>query len=227
MGMRVFSALGNVLILAFGIAWAPHAPPDSSPPFPTELQIFPQGVAFRAAQAAPPEAGPFNVKPQRGVQGRSASEPAPPPPTSNSRMQPAPQIWAIAKSALENPLQEETFWPWVEEGMLIALERKSPQAVALGGKIQFVATLVNRTDSQLHLIAEVIVLKGNGSQETLISNYALQLGVDKEFRVPFGMAAKAPRFAPGMTHFIAFLRDAQGELVDRASITFMLTLPIH
>lgn len=174
-----------------------------------------------------PQAGPSHVEPQGGVQDKSAPEPAAASTTSNSRMQPAPQAWSVAESAFEKPLQEEASWPWVEEGMLIALERKSPQAVALGGKMQFVATLVNRKDSKLHVIAEVIVLKGDGSQETLISGYPMQLIKDKEFRVPFGMAAKAPRFAPGVTQFIAFLRDAQGQLVDRASITFMITLPIH
>ena len=227
MGMRVFSVLGNVLILTLGVALTSVAPPDSSTPAPTELQIFPQGVALQTAPLALPEADPFNVEPQGGVQDQSAPEPAAASTTSNSRRQPAPQVWSVAKSAFEKPLQEEASWPWVEEGMLIALERKSPQAVALGGKMQFVATLVNRTDSKLHVIAEVIVLKGDGSQETLIPSYPVQLGRGKEFRVSFAMAAKAPRFAPGVTQFIAFLRDAQGDLVDRASITFMITLPIH
>ena len=116
---------------------------------------------------------------------------------------------------------------WIEEGQLISLERQSPQTLPLGDKMEFLATLTNHTQGGLKLVAEVIVIKGDGSQETLIPSYPVQLGRGKEFRVPFAMAAKGTRFAPGVTQFIAFLRDAQGDLVDRASITFMLTLPLH
>lgn len=116
---------------------------------------------------------------------------------------------------------------WLQEGELINLERKSPQAVIVGQKMKFVATLVNDTDSKMNLVAQVVVRKGDGSEETLIPNYGLQLGKGKSFRVPVGMAAKEKRFPPGLTKFIAFLRDKHGQLVDEASITFMITVPFE
>jgi len=114
---------------------------------------------------------------------------------------------------------------WLQAGEMIDIERKSPQALLIGEKMKFVATLVNHTASKLNLVAQVVVRKGDGSEETLIPNYGLQLGKGKSFRVPVGMAAKEKRFPPGVTKFIAFLRDNHGQLVDEASITFMITLP--
>ena len=116
---------------------------------------------------------------------------------------------------------------WMQEGELIDLERKSPEEIQLGENMKFVAILVNRTDSKLNLVAEVLIRKGDGSLETLIPNYNLQLGKGKEFRVPVGMAAKERRFPPGLTQFVALLRDKQGALIDQAQITFKLTLPLH
>ncbi len=114
---------------------------------------------------------------------------------------------------------------WIQEGEMINIERKSPQALSVGDKMKFVATLVNHTDTRLNLVAQVVVRKGDGSEETLIPNYGLQLGQGKSFRVPVGMAAREKRFPPGITKFIAFLRDKQGQLIDEASITFMIALP--
>jgi hypothetical protein len=116
---------------------------------------------------------------------------------------------------------------WIKEGEMIDLERKSPEEIELGENMKFVATLINRTDSKLNVVAEVLIRKGDGTLETLIPNYKLQLGKGKEFRVPVGMAAKARRFPPGITQFVALLRDNHGALIDQAQITFKLTLPLH
>lgn len=225
---RWTGALGGGLILALGIALTsePLTEPSASP-LPA-LQLYPQAVRLQTPPSLLSEHSPASVEQDAGTPPLGVSpEPASVLAVTTRESQAAPKAVSVENDALEPSLQNETPRLWVEEGVLIALERKSPQTITLGGKIQFTATLVNRTDAHLRLIAEVVVLKGDGSQETLISGYPLQLSVGKEFRVPFGIAAEPPRFAPGLTQFIAFLHDAQGELVDRASITFMLTLPLH
>lgn len=115
---------------------------------------------------------------------------------------------------------------WLEEGRFIALQRKSPQALFSGDKMKFVATLVNSTQARWNLVAEVLVNKSDGSQETLISHYKLHLNKGKQLRVPMAMSAKPSRFPPGLTQFVAFLRDPSGQIIDRASISFVVRLPL-
>jgi len=115
---------------------------------------------------------------------------------------------------------------WLEEGRFIALQRKSPQALFSGDKMKFVATLVNSTQARWNLVAEVVVNKSDGSQETLISHYKLHLNKGKQLRVPMAMSAKPNRFPPGLTQFVAFLRDPSGQIIDRASISFVVRLPL-
>lgn len=210
--MRKLVVLISVLILAQGLSTTPMTPLAEA----AALALL--GVLPDHFQAAPPPA---------------LAEPARPIVRANEAKRPMPQTYAgglIEKpNATRKPLPVQVVeqMAWMKEGQLIALERKSPQAIDIGSKMKFVATLVNHTDGRLHLVAEVIVRKGDGSKETLIPGYALQLGKGKSFRVPVGMAAKAKRFPPGLTQFIAYLRDRQGQLIDQASITFMVSLPLH
>jgi len=117
--------------------------------------------------------------------------------------------------------------PLIRDGKFIHVELESPQVVAPGDRMKFVATLFNATDARWNLVAEIVVRKGDGSQETLLQGYPLRLASGRRMRVPLGLKAREQRFPPGITEFVAFLRDRQGELVDRASIAFVVTVPLH
>jgi len=117
--------------------------------------------------------------------------------------------------------------PLIRDGKYIHVELKSAQIVSMGDPMKFVATLFNATDAHWNLVAEIVVRKGDGSQETLLQGYPLRLASGRQMRVPLGLKAREQRFPPGITEFVAFLRDRQGELVDRASIAFVVTVPLH
>jgi|GEM_PF-5665208 len=206
--VRRSAMVASVLILAQSLSTPPMTPSVEAASLAL-LGVFPDD--FQAAPPPTPTAVSAVKSVQPDVKRVKADEPTV-----------VPQ-----DERLPVPVQVIKQMAWLKEGQLIALERKSPQTLNIGGKMKFVATLINHTGARLNLVAEVVVRKGDGSKETLIPGYALQLGKGNRFRVPVGLAAKAQRFPPGLTQFSAYLWNRQGQLIDQASITFMVSLPLQ
>ncbi len=147
------------------------------------------------------------------------------PPGWQGPLPPPEETVAVAPQSLRPVAPEPD--PLIRDGKYIHVELKSAQIVSMGDPMKFVATLFNATDAHWNLVAEIVVRKSDGSQETLLRGYPLRLASGRRMRVPLGLKAKEQRFPPGVTEFVAFLRDRQGELVDRASIAFVVTVPLH
>ncbi|MFN4218241.1 MAG: hypothetical protein ACK4HB_03035 [Candidatus Bipolaricaulia bacterium] len=105
-------------------------------------------------------------------------------------------------------------------GRAVRLEPLGSLAVPVAGRIEFAATLINIQTSDWRVIGELYVTKGDGTSEKLFGPRAIRLGRAQTLRLPVGFAAK--RFPPGPTQFIAVLKDQNGQVIDRAALTFTI-----
>lgn len=117
--------------------------------------------------------------------------------------------------------------PYYVPGNLITLKPTAPFEVSADGRVKFSAILVNRGDTALSLTGELIVIKGDGTTATLLPSYGLKLKAGQKIQLPVELAVKSWHFPPGRTEFLAILRDLQGEIIDRASVTFQISVPLQ
>ncbi len=114
----------------------------------------------------------------------------------------------------------------VVPGELVNLQPAGSIVVTLTGTIQFIATLINPHSKAWSVMGELLVKKADGTTLTLLAPRQIRLGRGQTLRLPVGLPADPATFPPGLNEFIAILRDLQGNLIDRASVTFILTLDI-
>jgi hypothetical protein len=119
--------------------------------------------------------------------------------------------------------------PFYVPGKIVTL-KPDPDAsfeVAANGSLKFTAILVNQGKEGLRLTGELIVIKGDGTMETLLAPRALRLKAGQRLQLPVELAVQAWGLPPGEVEFLAILRDLQGAIVDKASISFRITLPLE
>lgn len=166
-----------------------------------------------------PEEGPSLVGPAPGTVNESAPDPA--------EAGPAPEEEEI--TAAGEPERVEAERPSFVPGRIVAL-RPDPDAsfeVAADGSIKFTAILVNQGEEGLKLTGELIVIKGDGTTETLLAPRALRLKAGQRLQLPVELAVRTWGFPPGDVEFLAILRDLQGTIVDRASVSFKITVALE
>lgn len=112
--------------------------------------------------------------------------------------------------------------PAVIPGRAVRLEPLGSLTVPVSGRIEFAATLVNIQTNDWRVIGELYAIRGDGMSEKLFGPRAIRLGRAQTLRLPVGFAAK--RFPPGPTRFIAILKDQTGQVIDQATITFIIEL---
>lgn len=114
----------------------------------------------------------------------------------------------------------------VVPGELVNLQPAGSIVVPLTGTIQFIATLINPHSKAWNVIGELLVKKADGTTLTLLAPRQIHLSKGQTLTLPVGLHADPSTFSPGLNEFIAILRDLQGNLIDQASVTFILTLDI-
>lgn len=110
--------------------------------------------------------------------------------------------------------------PAILPGRAIRLEPSGALTIPSSGRIEFTATLVNIQASGWRVIGELYINKGDGTSEKLFGPRAIRLGRTQTLRLPVSFAAN--RFPPGPTQFIALLKDKDGQIIDRAVLTFTI-----
>lgn len=113
-------------------------------------------------------------------------------------------------------------------GKAIQLLPTGPTEISLlsNGQIRFVATLINERNNFWHITVTGMVELADGSRVTVLEPQSLWMVPGQELRLPVALAADPARFPPGWTQFKALLRDDQGQIIDEASINFLLTLDL-
>ena len=113
-------------------------------------------------------------------------------------------------------------------GKAIQLLPTGPTEISLlsNGQIRFVATLINEHNSFWHITVTGMVVLADGSKVTVLQPHSLWMVPGQQLRLPVALAADPTRFPPGWTQFEALLRDDQGQIIDQASINFLLTLDL-
>lgn len=114
----------------------------------------------------------------------------------------------------------------VVPGELVNLQPSGSIVVPLTGTIQFIATLINPHHKAWKVIGELLVKKADGSVLILLAPREIRLARGQTLTLPVGLPADPSTFSPGLNEFVAILRDLQGNLIDQASVTFILTLDI-
>jgi len=114
----------------------------------------------------------------------------------------------------------------VVPGELVNLQPTGSIVVPLTGTIQFIATLINPHSKAWNVIGELLVKKADGTTLTLLAPRQIHLSRGQTLTLPVGLSADPSTFSPGLNEFIAILRDLQGNLIDQASVTFILTLDL-
>jgi hypothetical protein len=113
-------------------------------------------------------------------------------------------------------------------GKAIQLLPTGPTEISLlsNGQIHFVATLINEHNSFWHITVTGMVELADGSKVTVLQPHSLWMVPGQELRLPVALTADPARFPPGWTQFKALLRDDQGQIIDQASVNFLLTLDL-
>ncbi|MGQ9601657.1 MAG: hypothetical protein ACUVUT_03130 [Candidatus Bipolaricaulia bacterium] len=130
---------------------------------------------------------------------------------------------------LESPSAEGDERPFYVPGRIVTL-RPEPEAsfeVAPDGKIKFTAILVNESKEGLKLMGELILVKGDGTKETLLAPRPLRLKAGQRLQLPVELAVRAWGLPQGEVEFLAILRDLQGAIVDQASVSFKITVALE
>lgn len=180
-----------------------------------ELDLGSRGKTPIAVPA--PEEGPSLMGPALGA----VSEPAPGPAEAEPALE--------EKIAAGEPEGVEAGKPSYLPGRIVTL-RPDPDTsfeVAPDGSIKFTAILVNHGEEGLRLTGELIVIKADGTKETLLAPRALRLKAGQRLQLPVELAVQAWGLPPGEVEFLAILRDLQGAIIDRASVSFKITLPLE
>lgn len=131
----------------------------------------------------------------------------------------------LTSCALEN-LSACSLASLVVPGELVNLQPAGSIVVPLTGTIRFIATLINPHSKAWNVIGELLVKKADGTTLTLLAPREIHLSRGQMLRLPVGLPADPSTFPPGLNEFVAILRDLQGNLIDQASVTFILTLDI-
>lgn len=179
-----------------------------------DSQIVPSAVAERPNSERPALSAP----PAEPLQDS--------PPQPDLYLNDDPEAGAASASDGSPPGEVEPE-PYYVPGNLITLKPTAPFEVSADGRVQFSAILVNRGDTALSLTGELIVIKGDGTTATLLPSYGLKLKAGQKIQLPVELAVKSWHFPPGRTEFLAILRDLQGEIIDRASVTFQISVPLQ
>lgn len=148
---------------------------------------------------------------------------------SQSNLQPTgqPQQLDAAPLADMRPSGDGYGEPYYVPGNLVILQPTTSFLISAGGSIRFSAILSNQGDRALSLTGELIVIKGDGTSATLLPSRGLKLKAGQKIQLPVELAVKSWHFPPGRTEFLAILRDLQGEIIDRASVTFQISVPLQ
>lgn len=108
----------------------------------------------------------------------------------------------------------------VVAGRFLSLNPTTPLTVPATGRLEFVATLNNSQPHDWRVVGELIVVKSDGTTETLLRPRVITIRGNQRLQIPAGFSAK--RFPLGSTQFIAILRDQSGQEIDRATLTFTI-----
>jgi hypothetical protein len=114
-------------------------------------------------------------------------------------------------------------------GRAIQLLPTGPTQVSLlsNGQIRFIATLTNEHNTLWHVTVMGTVELADGSKVTVLQPHSLWMVPGQKLRLPVALTADPQRFPPGWTQFKALLRDDQGQVIDQASVSFLLTLDLQ
>lgn len=113
--------------------------------------------------------------------------------------------------------------PYVPGENLKLLPQSSHAIVPLPGLIQFMAQLSNPYPDQIWKVkVEAIVVNADGSTREAMSPRAIWLLPGQTIKLPIKFRAKEPKYHAGFTLFKAFVEDGSGEVLDKASIAFVL-----
>jgi len=113
-------------------------------------------------------------------------------------------------------------------GKAIQLLPIGPTEISLlnNGQIRFVATLTNERNTLWHITVTGTVELSDGSKVTVLRPHSLWMVPGQKLRLPVALTADPQRFPAGWTQFKALLSDDQGQIIDQASISFLLTLDL-
>jgi hypothetical protein len=134
---------------------------------------------------------------------------------------------AAPPSAVEPSGGEESEPSYYVPGNVVTLKPTTSFEISADDSIQFTAILSNQGDAALSLTGELIVIKGDGTTATLLPSRGLKLKAGQKIQLPVEFAVKSWHFPPGKTEFLAILRDLQGEIIDRASVTFQISVVLQ
>lgn len=132
----------------------------------------------------------------------------------------------FTNSLYKMKLTSQNSEPYYVPGDLVTLKPEASFEVSLDGNIKFTAILSNQSTEGLKLTGELIVVKGDGTTETLLPPRVLRLKAGQRIQIPVELALSSWHFPPGETEFLAILRDLKGEIIDKASVTFRISVTV-
>lgn len=191
-----------------------------------DLPAAEAGKSFGFAELPWPREGPGEDEPMPQPQEPSAGGDGEAAIAPHSSEPPLEFELGLAGLTPERPKARK---PSYVPGRIVILQ-PAPDAsfeVVADGSLKFTAILVNESKEGLRLTGELILIKGDGTTETLLAPRVLRLKAGQRLQLPVELAVQAWGLPPGEVELLAILRDLQGAIVDKASINFKITLALE
>lgn len=114
--------------------------------------------------------------------------------------------------------------PSVAPGEFVKLFPQSPALVSMPGEIRGVVKLSNPYLGFWRVRIEGTVRLADGTTRELLKPRTLWMMPKQTLEHPVRLQVDPQRFSTGLAQFQAILKDAQGRIIDQASVTFRLTV---
>lgn len=147
-------------------------------------------------------------------------------PSSSASNQPIPEGAESLIPSSTTAEADHSAVPFYVPGEFLQLIPESPATVTMPGVIQGIVRLRNPHAGFWQVIIEATVTLADGTTHMVLKPRRLWMIPKQTIQRPVELHLDPQRFIPGLTEFRAILKDAQGKIIDQATITFMLTVDL-
>lgn len=146
--------------------------------------------------------------------------------TSSSNHEPnaTQTVSAVATGKLDTSEAKSNTLPFYVPGEFVELLPASPATIAMPGVVKGTVKLSNPHGYFWRVTIEGTVVLANGITHQVLTPRTLWMIPNQTLQRPVQLPVDLTHFVPGVTQFLAILKDDQGRIIDQASVSFTLTV---
>lgn len=144
--------------------------------------------------------------------------------SSDQELHSAQTVSLAATGKLDTSEAESNRTPFYVPGEFVELLPASPATIAMPGVIKGTVKLSNPHGYFWRVTIEGTVVLANGMTHQVMTPRTLWMVPNQTLQRPVQLPVDLTHFVPGVTQFLAVLKDDQGKIIDQASVSFTLTV---